>query len=100
MVEPIMRSVSGTSEKSVLFVEDNVDDVQIVRRVWKRSKIDADLFVVSDGVCAIDFVNKQGDFVSTPVVDLMLLDLKIPKMDGFEVLKILKRIVRNVFFQF
>jgi two-component system, response regulator len=71
----------------ILLVEDNDDDVQLTRRALRRNNIANDLIVVNDGVAALEYLRQaaaNGDRSGLPA--LILLDLKLPKMDGLEVL--------------
>jgi len=77
----------STYDDSILLAEDNLDDILIIKRVWKKRKIKNRLFIVRDGEEAIDFLFKKKNYKNAPKPSLMLLDLKMPKMDGFEVLQ-------------
>lgn len=74
----------------ILLVEDNPADVRITIEAMNDSKIVNNLFVVNDGVEAINFLKKTGEYADTPKPDLILLDLNLPKKDGREVLKEIK----------
>ncbi len=71
----------------VLLAEDNIDDVFIARRFWEKANIENPLYVVRDGEEALDFLFRRGDYADAPEASLILLDLSMPKVDGFEVLK-------------
>ena len=77
----------STYDNPILLAEDNLDDILIIKRVWKKGKIKNRLFIVRDGEEAIDFLYKKKTYKNAPKPSLMLLDLKMPKMDGFEVLQ-------------
>jgi two-component system response regulator len=82
----------------VLLVEDNPGDAQLTRIALSDSKVCINLHVVEDGVAALEFLNRRGNYTAAPYPDLVLLDLNLPKKNGHEVLaeikadKILKRI--------
>lgn len=74
----------------ILIVEDNPDDKELIIRAFKKNNIDARLLLLSDGVEALHFLNRTGNFTDRDEADipgLILLDLKLPKVDGKEVLK-------------
>jgi CheY-like chemotaxis protein len=78
------------SEGVILLVEDNPDDVELTMRALKKNNIKNEIVVAHDGVEALDYLLGTGTYVKRdtsimPVV--VLLDLKLPKIDGLEVLK-------------
>ncbi len=74
----------------VLLVEDDPGDVLMTREAFEDNKVANRLSVVSDGVSALEFLRKQGQYEQAPTPDLILLDLNLPRMDGREVLQALK----------
>ena len=70
------------TNKIILLVEDNDDDVKLTLRAFKQYKIANEVKVVRDGVEALDFLTS-----ATILPTLVLLDIKLPKIDGLEVLK-------------
>ncbi len=76
---------------NVLVVEDNEDDVMIIKRAMRKSEFKCDLYFAYDGEQALDFLHKQGEFDDAPKPDLVLLDLKLPKANGLEVLADIKQ---------
>jgi CheY-like chemotaxis protein len=82
---------NSASECPILLVEDNQDDVLITKRAWNKGRIRNKLYVVNDGEEALEFLFKQGEYSNAPTPGLMLLDLKMPRVDGFEVLTKIKQ---------
>src|SRR5579862_3494745 len=77
----------------ILLVEDNPDDEALTLRALKKNNISNDIAVARDGVEALDFLFGTGAYAGRDVSalpELVLLDLKLPKIDGFEVLKKLR----------
>jgi CheY-like chemotaxis protein len=77
-------------EKIILLVEDNPDDVILTLRALKKNNIFNDVVVAKDGVEALDYLFGAGIYAGrdTSVMPVVtLLDLKLPKIDGLEVLK-------------
>jgi len=82
------------SSKVILLVEDNPDDEALTLRALKKNQIANDLVVVHDGVQALDYLFGQGSYAGrdTRVMpQVVLLDLKLPKLDGFGVLQRLRQ---------
>lgn len=74
----------------ILLVEDNPGDARLAREALKDSKVKNNLAIVDDGVKALEYLRKQGEFASVPTPDLVLLDLNLPRKDGREVLAEIK----------
>ena len=71
----------------ILLVEDNPGDVRLTQEAFKEGQIDNDLHVVEDGVEALDFLFKRGEYADAPCPDIVLLDLNLTRKNGDEVLK-------------
>jgi two-component system, response regulator len=81
------------SNKVILLVEDNADDAALTLRAFKRSHLMNPLAVVRDGIEALDFMFARGayaDRASEPAPTLVILDLKLPKLDGLGVLRAMR----------
>lgn len=74
----------------ILLVEDNPADVDLTRENLEENKILHELYVASDGVVAMEFLTRQGEFANAPKPHLVLLDLNLPRKDGREVLAEIK----------
>jgi len=75
--------------KIILLVEDNLDDVQLTLRALKKSNIRNDVVVAQDGVEALDYLFGTGKYEGRDtklLPQVVLLDIKMPRMDGLEVL--------------
>jgi chemotaxis family two-component system response regulator Rcp1 len=70
----------------ILLVEDNPGDVRLTREALRDGKIYNNLYVARDGVEAMAFLRKTGQYAHAPRPDLILLDLNLPRKDGHEVL--------------
>jgi two-component system, chemotaxis family, response regulator Rcp1 len=75
----------------ILLVEDNPGDADLARETLKAGKIKNNLYVVSDGEKAMDFLRKKGPYALAPRPDIILLDLNLPRKDGREVLAEIKQ---------
>jgi len=74
----------------ILMAEDNEHDIIATRRAWKKNHVANPLYIVRDGEECLDFLFHQGkysDKESAPRPGILLLDIKMPKMDGLTVLK-------------
>jgi len=79
------------SSKTILLVEDNASDVDLTLRAFERAHIQAKLIVAEDGQQALDILlgNVQQN-CGRDLPALVLMDVNLPKMDGFEVLKAIR----------
>jgi CheY-like chemotaxis protein len=72
-------------------VEDDDDDVRLTRRTLANDRVLTHIHRVQDGVEAMEFLGREGNFADAARPDLILLDLNMPRMDGREVLKAIKQ---------
>ncbi|UUX97870.1 response regulator [Aquabacterium sp. J223] len=75
--------------KPILLVEDDKRDLELTLVALERSQLANDVIVVRDGAAALDYLKREGDYASRPEGNpaVVLLDLKLPKVNGLEVLK-------------
>jgi chemotaxis family two-component system response regulator Rcp1 len=76
--------------KDILLVEDTPGDVRLAHEAIRDAKVRANLHVVGDGVEAMAFLRRQGKYADAARPDLIMLDLTMPKKNGFEVLAEIK----------
>lgn len=77
----------------ILLVEDREDDVTLIRRAFRQAYLNNPLYIVRDGEQGVAYLKGTGPYSSRdeyPLPDLILLDLKMPRMDGFEFLQWLR----------
>lgn len=80
--------MSGSAQ--VLLVEDNPADVRLVEEALKEGTVSVRLSVVPDGAEAVAFLRRERGYATAPRPDLILLDLNLPRMNGFDVLEHVK----------
>jgi chemotaxis family two-component system response regulator Rcp1 len=85
-----MKNESDGKMIDVLMVEDNQDDVELTKEVMRESKIRVNLHVVGDGLEAMEYLKLKGKYENVTRPDLILLDLNLPKLDGRQVLTMIK----------
>jgi CheY-like chemotaxis protein len=85
--------MSVTNSKTILLVEDNPDDEALAIRALKRHHISNEIVVAHDGVEALDYLFGTGQYTGRDLSNkpaVVLLDLKLPRVDGLEVLRRLR----------
>jgi two-component system, chemotaxis family, response regulator Rcp1 len=88
-VRAVNASNVGTPVE-ILLVEDSPGDARLAREGLSECKIRNNLHVVDDGVKAMAFLRRQGEYAKAPRPDMILLDLNLPRKDGREVLREIK----------
>lgn len=77
----------------ILLVEDNPDDIELTIRALRKSNLSNHIAIARDGAEAIDYIFCEGEYADRRIEDtprLIMLDLKLPKVDGLEVLRRIK----------
>ena len=85
---------NNNDQFTVLLVEDDLNDIFLVKRAFKKARIPNPLQVVTDGVEAIRYLQgegRYGDRRSHPLPRLIVMDIKMPRKTGFEVLELIKK---------
>jgi len=88
-----MSEQSSHQPIAILLVEDNPTDAELTIRALRRSKIGNHIQLLQDGAEALDFIFCRGDYASRSITSppkVILLDLKLPKVSGLEVLRQIK----------
>jgi two-component system, chemotaxis family, response regulator Rcp1 len=75
----------------IVLVEDNPADVYLWREALKTAELDFELLLLKDGGDAMTYIQREGRSVMSPLPDLVVLDLRLPKQDGSTVLEALRR---------
>jgi CheY-like chemotaxis protein len=78
--------------KTVILIEDNQDDIDLTLRAFKKNNLKNEIIVIRDGVEALEYIKDLGtnNEISQKYPAVILLDLKLPKVDGLEILKELR----------
>ena len=74
----------------IMLVEDNLGDVRLTKEALHDAKVYNNMVVAADGLEALRILRQEGPYSGSPRPDLILLDLNLPRMNGFEVLDVIK----------
>ena len=77
--------------KQILLIEDTPSYQDLMLIALEENKFSHQLHIVNNGETALDFLRQQKEYLNSPRPDLILLDLNLPKMSGYELLKIIKQ---------
>lgn len=85
-----MSVETGEKQKIIFLVEDNKADVRLIQEALKNSSVQHQVVTVRNGVDAMAYLRREGEYTDALRPDLILLDLNLPKKDGREVLAEIK----------
>jgi CheY-like chemotaxis protein len=86
-----MASATNNSRAiEILLIEDNAGDARLAREALRDAKVVNNLSWMADGVEAMSYLRREGQYATAPRPDLILLDLNLPRKDGREVLATIK----------
>jgi len=86
----MIEQLTSSRPIEILLVEDNAADVRLTQEALGEARILNHLHVVSDGVEALRLLRGEGRYAGAPKIDIVLLDLNLPSMDGRQVLTAIK----------
>lgn len=75
----------------ILLVEDNEGDIVLIKEALSEGGFQHHLSIVRNGEDAIQFLNREGQFASATLPDLIIMDINLPRMNGMEVLQFIKQ---------
>ncbi len=75
-----------TQTQTILIVEDNPDDLELTLLAFEQTELEANIIIARDGVEAINYFLSQNQ-ISTPLPDLILLDLQMPRLNGLDLIR-------------
>jgi CheY-like chemotaxis protein len=81
---------TGGRPINILLIEDNPGDVRLTVEGLREAKLATALFVATDGADGLDMLMRRGTHAGLPAMDLVLLDLNLPRLDGREVLQAMR----------
>lgn len=85
-----MSGEKGEKHKMIFLIEDNKADIRLIQEALKNSSVPHKVVTVRDGIDAMAYLRKEGEYANASRPDLILLDLNLPKKDGREVLAEIK----------
>jgi|WetSurMetagenome_2_1015567.scaffolds.fasta_scaffold822096_2 two-component system, chemotaxis family, response regulator Rcp1 len=89
MIMEISKNTPKT--QNILLVEDNPADILLTREAFKEGTIPHNMTAVNDGVEAVSYLKRAGKYADAVRPDIILLDINLPKKNGFEVLAEIKQ---------
>jgi len=89
----VLAASKSHMRKRIILIEDDADDVRLISEVVSQTSPDCSLEVFRDGMNALQFFERYGSAANHLPISLVLLDLKIPQLDGIDLLRAIKRSV-------
>ena len=78
-------------ERNILLVEDRQSDIELIEEALEDSQFSCNLYLVRNGEEALDFLSQKKRYSQVPQPHIILLDLNLPRMSGFEILSVVKK---------
>jgi len=85
-----MPHKNNTHPRIILMIDDNPTDVLLIKEAFAFCEANSEVYVAEDGVYALEFLKRRGEYSHAPRPDIILLDLNMPRKSGLEVLTELK----------
>lgn len=85
-----MSQIKIARPKIILMIDDNPTDILLIKEAFAFCEADSEVHAAEDGVYALEFLQRQGEYSNAPRPDIILLDLNMPRKGGLEVLMELK----------
>lgn len=79
-----------SNDIEILLVEDNLADIRLIEEAFKEASINYNITAMQDGEKALNYLKKIDEFENVTTPDIIILDLNLPKINGLEVLQIVK----------
>lgn len=80
----------NTIARNIVLIEDNIGDIELLRAALEDAGVEHTLTVLQDGAEALRYIRREDGFHASPVPDLVVLDLNIPKHDGLEIVEVMR----------
>jgi len=86
----VTRQAQNVKTANILIVEDNEDHAELLEFAIQSTTFSVELYIVTDGELALQFVRNEGDYADAPQPDFIFLDINLPRIDGRQVLRQIK----------